>query len=101
MLCYELHLAATGKPGTTKSPSLATIEEVEQMYGDLQAALIRISMISADHPEAGMMKLRRFLSRAGLLSHEVRMIRGLTRQILWYGEAKAHEALERGLRQEE
>ncbi len=99
ILCYELHLASNEPHPVPPAPALAKAEELERMYADLQEILVRISMISPEHPESEMMKVRRFLSRLGLLSREVRMIRGLARQIRWYGETRVRDELARRLRE--
>jgi tRNA/rRNA methyltransferase len=101
VLCYELHLASKETQQTSPDPPLATAEELERMYADLEEILIRISMVPPEHPEEEMMKVRRFLSRLGLHSREVRMLRGLSRQIRWYGEARAREAVKGRVGEEE
>lgn len=87
VMCYELHKAALSQELgiKTKEGPLATIEEVEAMYEHLEEVLVKICAIPESNRKRGMMKVRRFLSRITLRPHEVRMIRGLCRQIEWYG----------------
>jgi len=35
-----------------------------------------------------MMQLRRFFARAGILSREVKIVRGICRQLQWYANHK-------------
>lgn len=93
VICYELHKARTmGKPLLqAPRPGLATIEEVERMYAHLEETLVKLCVISEKNRKRGMMKVRQFLSRVGLRPHEVRMIRGLCRQIDWYIKKKTQE----------
>lgn len=97
VLCYELHKAAGQKGETQAAPRerLATVEELEAMYAHLQETLLKLCMIPASNPKRGMMKVRQFLSRGRLRPQDVRMIRGLCRQIEWYAQSRARQAAER------
>jgi tRNA/rRNA methyltransferase len=91
VMCYELHRATLEPGDEVASVPMATVQELEGMYSHLQETLIRLSVIPADHPQTGMLKVRQFLSRVRLAPQEAQLIRGLCRQIEWYGEAKAEE----------
>jgi tRNA/rRNA methyltransferase len=87
ILCYEIFLA--GQDGKrTFTPRLASSRELEGMYGQLTGVLTRIGFINPENPDYWMMNLRRFLSRVRLYSKEVQIIRGICRQIDWYGRNK-------------
>jgi tRNA/rRNA methyltransferase len=47
---------------------------------------MKIGFINPQNPEHWMMNIRRFLSRLPLRAREVRIIRGICRQIDWYTE---------------
>ncbi len=65
-----------------RSP-LATSFELEGMYQHLSEVLQMMDFLDKQNPELWMMSLRRFFSRIGLYPQEVRMIRGICRQLKW------------------
>ncbi|MBP8984258.1 MAG: RNA methyltransferase [Syntrophobacterales bacterium] len=83
ILCYEIFLAGWGDREIF-TPKLATVRELEGMYGQIQALLTRVDFISPGDADHRMMNIRRFLSRVKLYSREVRVIRGVCRQLDWY-----------------
>ena len=85
IVCYELFRFNCGKPGEF-APRLANRYELEAMYEQLKDALIRISFINPDNPDYFMNNLRHFFSRKQLRAKEVRIVRGICRQIIWYGK---------------
>jgi tRNA/rRNA methyltransferase len=66
------------------SPLLASSFELEGMYRHLSEVLQLMDFLDKQNPELWMMSLRRFFSRIGLQSSEVRMIRGVCRQLKWF-----------------
>ncbi len=85
IMCYELFSFSRGRPGEF-APRLAKQFELEAMYEQLKDALIRISFINPDNPDYFMNNLRHFCSRMQLRAKEVQIVRGICRQILWYGK---------------
>ncbi len=83
VMAYEIFLASTreSKPFV---PRLATSRELEGMYEHLHQTLARINFINPENPEYWMMSIRRFCSRIGLRAREVKLIRGICRQMDWY-----------------
>ena len=69
--------------GTTEeaTPKLALSSEVEGMYGQIKKLLAQIGFLNPENPDYWMMHLRRFFTRARLLSREVKIIRGICRQV--------------------
>jgi tRNA/rRNA methyltransferase len=63
---------------------LASSFELEGMYRHLSEVLQLMDFLDKQNPEHWMMSLRRFFSRVGLYSNEVRMIRGVCRQLKWF-----------------
>ncbi len=85
IMCYELFRFSCSKPGEF-APRLANRHELEAMYEQLKDALIRISFINPDNPDYFLNNLRHFFSRMQLRAKEVRIVRGICRQIIWYGK---------------
>jgi tRNA/rRNA methyltransferase len=85
VVCYELFLASA-TPSTDSLPRLANRFELEGMYQHLGDVLMKIGFINPQNPEHWMLNVRRFLSRLPLRAREVRIVRGVCRQIDWYTE---------------
>jgi len=54
------------------------------MYKQIETLLAEIEFINPENPDYWMMHLRRFFSRAGLLSREAGLIRGICRKLERY-----------------
>jgi tRNA/rRNA methyltransferase len=83
VFCYEVHLASRG-PEERTIPRLADKFELEGMYAHMRDVLERIGFLDPQNPEHWMLNIRRFLSRLPLQAREVRVLRGVCRQIDWY-----------------
>lgn len=83
VIAYELFLAAAEAPQAVP-PRLANRFELEGMYEHLKAVLTKIGFIDRQNPEHWMINIRRFLSRVPLRARDVRIIRGICRQVDWY-----------------
>jgi tRNA/rRNA methyltransferase len=90
VICYEIFQANMDK-SDVNVPRLANSFELEGMYGHLNDILNRIGFLNPQNPERWMLNIRRFLSRIPLQAMEVRVIRGICRQIDWY----VNQALEK------
>ena len=88
ILCYELFTAEQGKVAAY-TPRLAAVAEIEGMYEQLKALLQKIGFLNPQNPEYWMLQIRRFFSRTGLFSRDVKIIRGICRQLDWYLEHKS------------
>ncbi len=89
ILCYEIFVAshpAAGKAEVT--PKLALSQELEGMYGQIRTLLADIEFLNHENPDYWMMHLRRFFTRAGILAREVKIVRGICRQLQWYAHHK-------------
>jgi tRNA/rRNA methyltransferase len=82
ILCYELFVAAVEHPPVFR-PRLASSAELEGMYGHLREVLTRIGFINKQNPEYWMLHVRRLFSRVQLQAREVKILRGICRQIDW------------------
>jgi len=83
IICYEIFSAGM-KQTKSSVPRLANSFELEGMYSHLKDVLLKIGFINQENPDHWMMYVRRFLSRLPLRAREVRIIRGICRQIDWY-----------------
>ncbi|MEM5789437.1 MAG: RNA methyltransferase [Syntrophobacteraceae bacterium] len=83
IMSYEL-FTATSKEKRPLVPRLADRNEVEGMYEHLQDTLKKINFINPENPDYWMMSVRQFFSRMMLQGRDIRLIRGICRQIDWY-----------------
>ena len=89
ILCYEIFIASPAAANAAETPpKLALSSETEGMYRQIKDLLGKIGFLNPENPEYWMMDLRRFFSRAGLLSREVKIVRGICRQLEWYANHK-------------
>ncbi|MBN1380565.1 MAG: RNA methyltransferase [Deltaproteobacteria bacterium] len=87
ILCYEIFVARL--PVAEKfAPRLAQLSELEGMYEQLKALLMKIGFLNPENPDYWMMHLRHLFARTHLYSKEVKIIRGICRQIEWYAQNK-------------
>lgn len=84
ILCYELFTASVERESRL-IPRLATRQELDGMYDQLKEILVRIDYINHENPDYWMNRLRQFFTRMQLRAREVSIIRGICRQINWYG----------------
>ncbi|OIN95602.1 MAG: rRNA methyltransferase [Deltaproteobacteria bacterium CG1_02_45_11] len=85
IMCYEIFIAG-GEENKEFSPRLAGRHELDGMYDQLKDILVRISYINPENPDYWINKLRHFFTRLQLRAKEVSIIRGICRQIDWYGK---------------
>ena len=83
IICYEIFRAGM-KSSESTPPRLANSYELEGMYTHLREILLKIGYLNPQNPELWMLYVRRFFSRLPLRAREVRLIRGICRQIDWY-----------------
>jgi tRNA/rRNA methyltransferase len=95
ILCYELFQYTTKAPADYE-PRLANRQELDAMYAQLKEILIRISFINPENPEYFINNFRQFFSRLPLRAKEVQIIRGICRQINWYGEKRYRDGVKTG-----
>ena len=89
ILCYEIFIASSEAGSAAEAaPKLARSQELEGMYGQIKTLLADIEFINPENPDYWMMHLRRFFARAGILSREVKIVRGICRQLTWYARHK-------------
>lgn len=89
ILCYEIFIAGSSAASPEKAGrEMALVSELEGLYGQLKGMLGQIGFLNPEKPEHWMLDLRRFFSRARLSSREVKICRGICRQLQWYADNK-------------
>ena len=83
IICYELFNITVETQRFT--PRRANCHELEGMYAQLKDILVRISYLNPENPDYWLKNLRRFFTRLELQAAEVGLIRGICRQVDWYG----------------
>lgn len=87
VICFEI-FSAGRKENEEFVPRLANRYELDGMYDQLKDILVKISYINRENPDYWMNKLRYFFTRMQLRAREVSIIRGICRQIDWYGKKR-------------
>jgi tRNA/rRNA methyltransferase len=85
IVSYELFRCSLEAPRDFV-PRLANRFELDAMYAQLKDVLMRICFINPANPDYFMNNLRHFGTRMQLRAKEVQIIRGICRQIDWYGK---------------
>jgi TrmH family RNA methyltransferase len=84
VVAYELHLLQPAWAPDSSGPGPeAPSAALEQMYEHFEAALLAIGFVRPDTAPHRILALRRILGRARLRPGDVRLLRGICRQILW------------------
>ena len=87
IICYMIFTARSESTGTF-TPAMATAAEKEAMYDHLKETFMRIGFIKAQNPDYWMINVRRFCSRVKLRAKDVKILRGICRQVDLYGKGK-------------
>ncbi len=92
LLCaYELWLAAdagaAAKVETASTVPPAAAGEVAAMLEHLERSLLAAGFLNPQNPDGVMYVFRRIFARAGLDEHDVRVLRGMARQVDWLARA--------------
>ncbi|NLD37375.1 MAG: RNA methyltransferase [Desulfatiglans sp.] len=87
IVCYEIFKASIIHTDSS-IPRLANSFELEGMYAHLSGILTKIGYLNPQNPDLWMLYVRRFFSRMQLRAREVRLIRGICRQIDWYTDKR-------------
>jgi tRNA/rRNA methyltransferase len=84
VIAYELYLARPqAGPGLPGAGPEAASAALEQMYAHFEEALLAIRFVRPDTAPHRILALRRILGRARLTPGDVRLLRGICRQMLW------------------
>ncbi len=90
LVAYEIFVAQLPR-APARAPRLASIEQAEAMYAQIEEALLEIGFLQPQNALHMMFGLRRILGRAGLEARDVGIFRGIARQILWYGKNRTDD----------
>lgn len=82
IICYEIFTAENNVAAFT--PKLATAAELEGMYDQINELLQKIGFMNPQNPDYWLKHIRRFFSRTQLQAREVKIIRGICRQLAWH-----------------
>lgn len=88
LVCWELRRAA-GRAAAPAAMTAAPAAAVEALFDHLQAALGRIGFLNPQNPEHIMFALRGLFGRTALSAQEVRILRGVARQMEWAASRRA------------
>ena len=72
---------------------LASRRDLDSMYETLKTTLLKIDYIKPDNPDYWMNKIRAFGNHMKLRAREMHIIRGICRQIDWYGEKRYRDGV--------
>ena len=93
VIAYELFSKKKAKstsPSFKESP-LASMQELEGMYGQMEEALTAVKFFTDDHHFHIMRTLRTIFGRAHPTAREIRIFRGIWRQVMWLVEKMRSE----------
>jgi len=85
LVAYELRLAALGGKGAAPEEDRATAGALEQAVVELREALLDVGYLDPANPDHILAELRRLLARARPTPREVKLLRGVARQVAWAG----------------
>jgi len=83
IVCYEIFVA---NMNTTKqfSPKIASVGETERMFEHMAQMFVKVGFLNKENPSYWMRHIRTFFARTKILSKEVKIVRGILRQLEWY-----------------
>jgi TrmH family RNA methyltransferase len=82
VICYEM-MAQRAQPAAANLPTLASMGETEAMYEHLRQAFNVRGFPSRDAVDRILIGLRRIFERTNLERRDVRLVRGIARQLGW------------------
>ena len=83
IVSYELMLGSLlHEP--SRAIRLASLKQTEDMYAQLEEALLKIGFLHPQNARHMMFAVRRLLGRAGMEPSDVGVLRGIARQINWF-----------------
>jgi TrmH family RNA methyltransferase len=85
IVSYELYLGQL-KHIPERVLELAGLDQIEAMYQQLETSLRTIGFLQDENARHMMFRLRRLLGRTGLERSDVSILRGISRQIAWWGK---------------
>ena len=86
VLVSQIHLSE--EVANDGSPEPAAMAEVEGLMSHLRSSLLEIGFLDPQNPDRILRQLRRLFGRAGISEDEVRILRGICRQMEWAANSK-------------
>ena len=86
VLVAEIHLGAIDESQVAPEP--APQDEVEALMLHLRESLLTIGFLDPKSPQRILRKVRRLFGRAGITDNEVKILRGICRQMEWAARAQ-------------
>jgi tRNA C32,U32 (ribose-2'-O)-methylase TrmJ len=83
ILLYVLAVPPAVGPPSPHARMPASVEDTEQFFGQLRTLLLDTGFLHRNNPERIMYVLRRIVQRAGPDAREIRILRGILRQLGW------------------
>jgi TrmH family RNA methyltransferase len=81
-------MAAVEDPGQPGAPEPAPQSEVDGLMQHLEDSLATIGFLDPQNPRRVLRQLRRIFGRAGITDSEVKILRGICRQMEWAAGAR-------------
>jgi len=100
VICYALFTAGI-EPNTAFAPRMASRHELDGMLDGLRKILIDISYLNPENPDYWMHHIRQFFTRIQVRAREVSIVRGLIRQVNWFGDKRYRDGYADGRRDSE
>ena len=92
IIAYELHQKSSVMKEAFE-PKLAKVIELEGMYTHLQETLARIKFENPQNADYWLNRFRKFFTRVPIRAREVKLVRGMLKQIYRYGEKRYQDGL--------
>ena len=86
LMAWEFHRAFLPAADPSDGEPPAAHQDREAMYAHLEEALTTIGFLKPDSSQVLMRRIRRMFGRTGLTENEIRVVRGIARQVLWAAE---------------
>ncbi len=90
--CFTAQLATDAQASPQKAAKSAKIESLENLYEDLGELLLEIGFLREENPKHLMRLLRHFFNRAQPTEKEVKIFRGIFRQLRWWKQQGPSQA---------
>ena len=91
IIAYELFCRVESQGPAAAGDRLAPSGQQQEMYDHLRTLLVDIGFLNPHNPDIALGKIKRLLTRAGLTSKDVRLLRGIVRQLQWYVDTTRRE----------
>jgi tRNA/rRNA methyltransferase len=92
LMCYQLFSSSVNIPKAhikrRAEKTLATGKEKEAFFESARKFLLKAGFLNKENPDAVLLHLRKLLNRAIPTTDEVKILRGIIRQVKWYTKNK-------------